>query len=295
MVFYALKKVFRRTILIPGATNHLIATEREISIRLAAKAMDKGIETKVIAGDPVSDSLLRKRIESTMGKLSTTIKLNRIYHPGAFFTLVGAGMPLMNPLSLGILTLLSLLIALYLFKGKSRRISVFLTGFTMLSLIILLLLSFQAMFGSLYLMGGLMLSLFAAGTAVGIKLYLNMEAKESAPAIPALQVAVGSFGIIVLFFLLGIREVTSSAAVTQGLFFLLMFVGGLISGLQFTAISHKESAADTNTTGGLYLALLLGAAFGTLLATVLFFPLLGLILSCIILGVLNAAIGFLFY
>ncbi|MEI6575903.1 MAG: hypothetical protein WCO63_06975 [Bacteroidota bacterium] len=294
VIFYTMKKTFRHAILIPGAQSHFVASINQLSIKLAGKAMDKGIVTKHLNTNP-NDTLLRNRTETTMKGLSTEIKLNRDYHPGAFFSLISLSMPSTDGLSIGLSVVIILLLAFYLFKGKAKRISVFLTGLTVLSMTILLLMSYQAIFGNLYLMMGILISMILAGSGIGIRIQQKMEKEENAPSLPAIQVMIGSYCILILFFLLGIREISTSTILITAVFITLLLAGGILTGLQLTAINATIKEEEGNLINSLYLALMIGMAIGALLGITLLFPIVGLILSCIIFGILNAALGFIFY
>jgi predicted membrane-bound spermidine synthase len=294
IVFYTMKKVFRYAILIPGANSHFLASGNILSIKLGAKAEKKGITLKHIDTNP-ADTLVRDRIESAMKNLTLAIKLNRDYHPGAFFTLVAATMPSMDGITIAVSLIVLLLTAIYLYKGKSKRIAVFLTGFTLLSVMVILLMSYQAMFGNLYFMLSILMGMIPAGIALGIFIYRYMEKNGNAPSVAALQVAIGSFSVVVLFFLLGIREITDYQPVITILYLILSLAGGTIAGMQLSAVIEKHKEEGEKLADSLHIALLLGMALGTLVGIALVFPVLGLILGCIILGVINAALGFLFY
>jgi uncharacterized membrane protein len=75
----------------------------------------------------------------------------------------------------------------------------------------------------------------------------------------------------------------------------LSLAGSTIAGMQLSAVIEKHKEEGDKSFDSLHIALLLGMALGTLVGIALVFPVLGLILGCIILGVINAALGFLFY
>jgi spermidine synthase len=170
--------------------------------------------------------------------------------------------------------------------------SVFMTGFSTMALQIVLLFSFQSVYGFIFEMVGLIMSVFMGGLALGAYLtsrYVVFKTRIDILAGAQLLTAVSAFLIAAL--LPAVAAVQSPAGIFA-LFSLMTFGTGLINGINFPLSAASLLTLDQHaekSTGAVYGVELFGACLGAILASLLMVPIFGIIVSCLIAGAANGA------
>ncbi len=179
------------------------------------------------------------------------------------------------------------------------------TGFAAMGLELVLLFSFQNLYGYLYHHIGIMVASFMAGLAAGATI-INRASKHSlrwrVATLLVLELAVAAFSLLVPCLLDAVSQLRghgSSLAETQWLafvnslpFLLMLFGLGLLTGLEFPLVSSILTAAGgkPGRVAGLVDGFDHGgASLGAALTGTLFVPLYGLSYSASLIAGLNAA------
>ncbi|MHC1708119.1 MAG: hypothetical protein AB9842_11460 [Bacteroidales bacterium] len=295
LVFNSLTYSFKNVILIPGGRNYFLASDADLTVKVASLAEKRGIATQYVNQDYLQDELLSKRSEGIIKKLDKTVSLNRDFQPRVYFEetklwLSAFKTPWWIPA-----ILLALLLGLYFFRITKPQISLFVTGFTASSISFLLMMGYQALFGYLYLTSGLIISIFMLGLALGSLLHPWLWNKGYAPSPAWNQVYLGGFVILFLMVLLGNKSITESGTILTIIFLVLSMLNGILTGLQFSAVTTMSEEKPGLVASKIYSADLLGSSLGMLAVSALLFPLAGMVWVCLGLGLLNFILGFIMF
>ena len=166
------------------------------------------------------------------------------------------------------------------------------TGFAMMALEIILLYTFQTMYGYVYSMVGTIVGLFMFGLVLG-SLWMNRrlrryDAASSTPP-PGLQTLAGLdlamvvFSAVLVLVLAVLRGCAADWPV-QVATFALVAVAGILGGLVFPLAASVALEGRSNTlaaAGGLYAADNLGACAGALVTGLMLVPILGVSGACL--------------
>lgn len=174
------------------------------------------------------------------------------------------------------------------------------SGLTMISLEVMLLLGFQAIYGYVYQQLALLIALFMAGMALGNWLRLRapqrsrcVTTRTSTPRLAGLQIC-AALAPLLLYALLAILAGVSSldvlTVVSQFFFPLMALLAGALGGYEF-AIATEVFLADRDVAqtsiGLLYGVDLLGACIGTLVSSAFLLPLFGFFKTAQVIALVN--------
>ncbi len=180
------------------------------------------------------------------------------------------------------------------------------TGFCGMVFDLAIIFTFQSLFGYLYYQIGLLVTVFMAGAALGsLAATRRLDRMADAASVFLLtELCLVCFSLLLPFvFLIPSRSLDQPAVyVLLYLLFLTMsFASGMLTGVQFPLATklhlRRSSTAGSNqdtretklahTAGLLYGADLVGGYFGGLIGGVLLLPILGLKVTCFILGMIK--------
>ena len=176
-----------------------------------------------------------------------------------------------------------------------------LAGLTMISLEVLLLLGFQAIYGYVYHELAILIALFMTGMALGSWWRLRSTARSARALTPraglmwlaGLQVLAAVAPVLLyLFFssLAGIRSSGMLMFVSQIVFPAMALLAGVLGGYEFalaTEVFFADAQVPQAGIGMLYGIDLLGACLGTLLLSAFLLPLFGFLKAALFIAVVN--------
>jgi spermidine synthase len=195
--------------------------------------------------------------------------------------------------------ILPFLVRLFLKNGKQRSFtlgifaSIIIIGFSEISLEIIIIHIFQAMYGYVYFQLALILSSFMVGLSVGSYTSINKN-KKVFLQLKRIQFLMALYPL----FVYRISKILMTYSITntlllQTIFFLLTFWAGFLAGYQYPLACHLLSKINPNvgqTGGSIYSADLMGAFGGALLTSAIFIPILGISQTCWVLFILNITV-----
>jgi spermidine synthase len=208
-------------------------------------------------------------------------------------------------MSLGTIVLLFvMLLSLYLFlRSRNKRffraaipLSIVTTGFAGMIFDLMLIFTFQSIHGYVFSWIGLLVASFMAGAAGGAALTTRLlERREDCLKLFArLELAIIGLAIGCPLMLLAVQKslVRPGLLLVRLLFLVASFAGGLLIGPQFplaNKIYRGKGTSLSKTAGLLYASDLLGGWFGGIIGSVVLLPVLGLVGTCITVGLLKLA------
>ncbi len=176
-----------------------------------------------------------------------------------------------------------------------------LTGLTMISLEVLLLLGFQAIYGYVYHELAILIALFMTGMALGswwqlrpmVRAAHALTPRAAMISLAKLQLAAAASPLLLYLFLssLGsVRDPTLLAIASQALFPMLALLSGALGGYEFalaTEVFFADAQAHETSMGILYGVDLIGACAGALLLSAFLLPLFGFLKAALFIAAVN--------
>ncbi|HTO93313.1 MAG TPA: hypothetical protein VMM80_03040 [Bacteroidota bacterium] len=290
-VYASLRGVFPHVLVIPGERNYYIASGAPLSIGIAALVASRGVPTLYVNRFYLDDSLIARRSLQIESTLDTSEAPNRDFRPVAYYRQLAywlsyVGFDPVPPLAAAALVLL-------IAAGRFTAIggSIFAGGFTASALEIVLLVSFQVLCGSLFMMTGVLITAFMGGLACGGWIRDRILPRRDFGAFIATQFALAAACFLLPVLLLRLHESTLPPAFIACLVTLLALAAGMAGGLEFTLAARLREGSGGPAAGELYGLDLAGSAIGAFAVSVYVIPLVGLTGAGLMAGLASAAGG----
>ncbi|MCX5666871.1 MAG: hypothetical protein NTY34_00940 [Candidatus Omnitrophica bacterium] len=311
-IYATLRSVFKEVLVIPGETAYFLASDSAGGLTYDYKILEERTKERSLDTQYVRDYYLFSKLspEKTayFEKVMTGWKSAVINHDSKpasyyygliFWTTLFRDSVFSNALrsvtesviwrSIGVFIIMLTAVSIAYRKSFKRAalMAVMTGGFSSMAFQLLILLTFQTMYGYLFYELGIILTAFMAGMALGAIFVIKFmpETKQDRTFLIAVQ---GDF--IIFSILLG---VIFSKFCPDSLFPVLSVIAGSIGGAQF-AIANKillGRKKDVATVGGLsYGVDLFGSFLGALLTGVFLIPILGIPKTCFAVALINAAV-----
>jgi spermidine synthase len=320
-VFHTLKSVFSYIRVIPGdGTNlFLLSDSRDIltidRMQILERLNRRNIKADVIVPWHIEQKLhqgwqdwFSNFIEGSSQKINSDFKpvglFYSISHWNALFAPSLRGLfRQFEKISLTTIALLFVIFLLLYVFIRSRNVrffragialSIITTGFAGMIFDLMLIFTFQSIYGYVFSWIGLLVASFMAGAAGGAMLITTVLAriKNCFKLFIIIELAIICFSIGCPFIFLALHEYLGSPGVFffRTLFLVISFICGLLIGSQFplaNKIYLRNSTSLSKTAGLLYASDLLGGWFGGIIGAVVLLPVLGLVGTCITVGLLK--------
>ena len=324
-VYDSLQAVFHSIVVSPGEKNWFFASDQKNRATfdvegLKERYLKRGIDSPYFTPYHFQLLLPRDRVEFTERSFRERIHrvLNTDLQPITYFyNLVlwgifsgerGRGTILQAVREIGwywfflppILILCLRLLYLTVSRGKRRGPLTFnclwaigTTGFTGMALEIILIFSFQNIYGYIYQQIGIIVALFMLGLALGsYGMNLMMSRFESGlKTLITIESMLVAYPLILPSLLMVIsRSLTGSLIISEPCFMLLVTTAGVLTGLEFPLVARlylTKEGGSGKVAGMVDSADHLGACLGALFTGTIFVPILGLQVSCVFMGLLN--------
>ena len=321
-ILNTLKSIFPYLKIIPGdGTNLFLAsTSNTISLidkkELIQRLSERNLEVKLLTPAHIEYKLHPRWLNWFSNSLEGgTEKINKDFQPSGLFYSLSYWNALFSPsvrklfqwfekvnlrlfiIILSIFTGIFLLIRQRIKKlsRASIPICIVFTGFAGMIFDLVLIFTFQILYGYVFYWIGLLVTAFMVGVAVGgtIMISLLVRIKKSFAFFIRIEFAIVLFsGILPVIFLLfhSYSELLAISIHTQILFLILSFISGFLIGSQFPLANkiYLKSSSKIGQTGGLlYSADLLGGWIGGLIGGVVLLPVLGLLQTCMVVLILK--------
>jgi len=321
-IYHTLKSVFPYIRVIPGSGTNLflISDSREIltieKTQIVERLNQRNIKTNVIIPWHIEQTLHHGWQDWFYNYIEgRSQKINSDFYPIGVFYSVSHWNALFAPsinwlfklferISLRVIVLLFVIFLLLYFMVPSKRkrsfrggipLAIFTTGFAGMIFDLMLIFTFQSIFGHVFSWIGLLVASFMAGAACGaILVTIVMDRiKDCFKFFARIELAIMCFsvGCPLIVFIPDTNLGGSDAYFWfRSLFLVISFISGFLIGSQFPLANKlylRDGPSLTKTAGTLYAADLLGGWFGGVLGAVLLLPVLGLVGTCITVGLLK--------
>jgi spermidine synthase len=286
--YHTLNQVFSHVLLVPGTSTYFIASEQPLSLDISALLDRHPVSTTYVHPDYLNAMQLAFDSEQLSERIrNEEPHINRDLRPTLFFASLTSLQSRMGRHALGITGILSAITFLLLwFLYNPVKSSMYVSGFTGAGLQMVLIVAMQSFYGFAYLVAPLMITVFMGGIVLGTLCWQSIWKKPSA------QGLTGLLGLMALlsvmgFFLLKMEAPFQSGLPGQLILGLLNLITGSLVGAVFGLAVHLNEKSSPYNPGILYSADLTGAALGTILPVVFLLPLIGVMNTFILFGIIN--------
>lgn len=289
VIYNTLQASFRNVIVLQGLRNHFLASDADLTAGIAESIKQHGIRNDYVNGYYIDDRLLAQRSETFVRALERKTSLNKDFTPVAYY------LQLQYWLSyFGVASWIPGAIAVLVFLAIARKLNVaslgmFAGGFAASSIEVVLLLSFQIIYGYVYQATGIIISLFMGGLALGSYFGRKSSSFASPSKFIRIQFGIGLYAIFLPFVLFASRNLAGNDLLVYSLFAILTLIIGAMIGYEFSLATRLLQERIAGVASTLYGVDLVGSAIGALLISIYLVPLLGIMQSCFIVGLLNFA------
>ncbi|MBN2813507.1 MAG: hypothetical protein JXQ80_05480, partial [Bacteroidales bacterium] len=294
LIYFTLKNVFAHVEVIPGTRNFYTASSMPVTLNIAEMADRLKLNNEYVNSFFMDDQLLFEQHKQIMNNFTDAgSKLNTDHAPLAYFLQIRYWINRMegkNTLFILSLTVVAvLLLLLPVLKGIGPvTTGLFTSSFAGASAEFLVIIMYQTYFGNIYQMLGLIVALYMLGLTAGTL----MEHKKTNRKILIKHYLLVQALLMAGLVLLPLFATFSSDGsilpgwIIQVFLWLLTVVISFLAGKTFNCVTQLMPGYHRKNAGTLYAIDLTGSASGTLIVSVLWYPLLGLYKTSILLSTL---------
>ena len=290
VLFSTLKKGFKNVIIIPGGRNYFIASDNRLSYKITQLIELKNIENEYVNLYYLNDALVSDRSKLIEDALIIDVDINKDFKPLAYFLQLKYWLSYFkqNLLIIGLILLVPLFYLIL--RLNIVNLGLFTTGFSASSIEVLLLFAFQVIYGYVYLMIGVIITVFMIGLALG-SIYLYKKVRINLKSYYQMQYLIGLYSFVLPVILLILNSFLKNNFSVHLIFMILIFSIGILTGIQFALASKLRTINISVIAATAYGSDLLGSAVGALLVSALLVPYFGIIKVSLIIGLLNIITG----
>jgi spermidine synthase len=291
VIYNTIKRIFKEVLIIPGERNFYIISDGKLSINIGKLIEEKGIDNVYVNQYYLDDSNLKQRSDYILSSITEGHDINTDFRPVSYFNQLlfwisqfNIDLKIVITVSLVILAVLILLIS----RLNAINLGMFTAGFTASSIEVILIISFQIIYGYVYQTLGIIITIFMAGLATGSLLRNTLIRTPHIKHYFILQFFLAIYSVVLPFIVIFTASLSVHPNLVHIIFFILTFVISFIIGLLFSMATLLQKAPISEISAKVYSVDLVGAAAGALFTSVLLIPVTGILWTSIILGALNA-------
>ncbi len=288
-MYQTLRAEFNNILVIPGGKNYFLASDGPLTSAVSKLAAARGIETAYVNEYYLDDVSLLERSGEVMKRISADAPLNRDFKPVGCFRQLKYW--LSYPGNAGSYLLALPVIVLLLLGGirsGASTVALFTAGLSSFSIEIILLLSYQVVYGYIYVATGIFITFFMAGIALGVLLSRRYSGKLTFITLIYLQLALLSIIFLSLAVLYSFSHFMVSTALMHIQCGMLILCTAAVTGALFHVASYLKTGTIQEVASANYSADLFGSALGAALVNVWIIPVWGLVNSLWVVAGFNA-------
>jgi len=280
-IYNTIRAHFRHVLLIPGEEIYFLASDEALSADIPLNLRKRSIATSYIEGF-YHGNVTTERIRFINQSIDPDEPVNTDLRPRVIHIMFQEWFRKYGTSPNWFVAVLIAVIAVYVSMIRKEEFVLFSTGFAVMGVEMLILFSFQVLYGSVYLKVGVVITSFLFGLLPGAILGNRWKSRGRNRLIKA------EAGMILLLTIYLVWVAFYRAVMPELAFFLYGFFFSLLCGVQFP-IAAEMIGEERSPAAGLLAADLVGAGTGTLAIGTLLIPLLGIQAAIVALILLKAA------
>jgi len=295
VMFNTLHKVFSNILIIPGNRNYFIASDAPLRSDILKLVDEKNIDNTYINPYYFDDKTIHAKMLYIMKNINKTSEINHDFKPVVYFHQLKYWMSHFKTNYFFLFGILGLFLLIFIARLTPVNLCLFTSGFAASSMEIILLITFQIIYGYVFQMIGIIIMLFMAGLALG-SFAINKRTKEySVNKYLKIQSGIAVYCILLPFILMLLNLVEKNPYVIQAAFMILILIIGCLTGMAYSLSSKIIKKDISSIAAETYGADLFGSAIGALILSAFLLPLLGIFQVCFLTGLLNILSGIILY
>jgi len=279
IIYKTLKSVFKNVIIIPSSSNHYIASNNKLIYDIPSQIESRKIATKFVNKFYLNQFSLLQRADFITHALDTNASVNTNFKPIAFYSQIDYFLSYFDINKYWILACFAIVFGLILFRLKKLDFVMFTVGYSLSMSEIIVIFSFQILFGNIYQYIGIIFALFMLGLSLGSRFVVgtsNNENDKLRKRTIAMLLLLSASLVLLSFIFTGINFQELNQYLTYIIFFIIIFIISFLAGGLFANLSLRYNAENATTAGNLYSADLYGSALGAVLVSCFLLPAIGL-------------------
>jgi spermidine synthase len=288
VIYNTLAREFRDIRIIPGNRDFYLASDGTLNKSLWVNLMKDSIPTLYVNPGYIDEAQMNARSALIMNEIDSSARINTDLRPYVYLQAYRQWLDQFKtdhrilPAILIVLTILAFILL------KPVSLGLFTAGFTTASLEFILIIWFQAMYGMVYQVTGLIFAAFMAGMAAGsfsiprfCKTITSKEFLKMQSVFIILPVIIASVMLIIPYSLESWLKIL--------IIFIFVMATGSGMGSLFALSGFLQKTTVIKSSGQAFSADLVGSAIGILLASTYLVPVMGLPVTVILVSLLNLA------
>jgi len=273
-----LGSLFKNILIVPGTTkNYFLASDGELSMSISRMVGEKGIRTVYVNRYYVDDQLQRQRSDEFASTIQRGTTTNQDFFPISYYQQLRFWLSYFDTNQWILAAVAAIVLVVLISRLNTISFGVFACGFTASSIELLLLIAFQIIYGYVFQIVGIIITVFMVGLAVGSRYRKKIFSKDGMNTFIALQVLIALFCVLLPALLVFMKNGNLSSFLVHAFFLLLTFTIAALVGMGFSVGSILQRGSAGSIAAGLYGADLAGSAVGALLTTAYLIPSLGIV------------------
>lgn len=260
---------FKHVLLLPGQKIFFLCSCQPINTDIPKLLDQKGISTRYIKGYYYGN-LTQERIERLNALIDPLTPKNRDDYPQLMRLMFQQWFAKFSTSPTGFIAILAVVCMVYIIRISAEEFVLFSTGFTVMGSELLVIFAFQIFFGYIYFQIGLIVTVFLAGLLPGAWFGHRFRYRSKQTLALADGLLILLMGVLIVVLKQGSYRLPVSFFLFYG------FVVSLICGFQFPVALYLRGG-DAPAVTQTFSADLIGAAFGTLITSVVLIPYFGII------------------
>jgi len=291
VMYNTLNKVFKNILIIPGNKNFFIASDAPLSAEITKLVTERRIDNIYVNSYYLDDNIIHDRMQYIIKNIYKASDINHDFRPVIYYHQLKYWMSHFKTNYYFLFAILCLFLLVFLIRMNPVNLCLFSGGFAASSIEVILLITFQIIYGYVYQMIGIIIMLFMAGLALG-SFYINKKTKiYSVNKYLKIQAGIVIYCIILPFILYMLNIVSKNPFLIKGTFLILILLIGSLTGMAYSLSSKIIKKDISSVAAETYSADLSGSAIGALLLSAFLLPLLGIFEVCFLTGLLNILSG----
>lgn len=287
IVYNTLHKVFHNVAIVPGGKNFYLASHNTITLSIGALITEKEINNQYVNRYYIDDQLVKEHSQQIEKQLLKKAPVNTDFKPVAYFEQLQLWISQFNVNYRVLIPIGFVIFILLLMLLNPVNIGLFTGGFAGASMEFLLLFAFQVIYGYVYQMTGVIITLFMAGLAIGSMGLPKLLKRVSVKRYAIVQLVTGAYVMILPLIMLVLKNANTYVIFVHILFGILTLVMATLVGYQFFQASRIPLKKHTTVLAAEnYAADSIGSALGALFISMFLLPIIGIIPSGLFTGVL---------
>ncbi|MFC2131951.1 fused MFS/spermidine synthase [Bacteroidota bacterium] len=280
VIFNTLNRVFNNVIIIPSGANHFIAGDAPLTYKIGEIIDKREIPTKYVNKFYINEFSLIQRADFIINSLDKNAGINYDFKPVAYYNHIAYLLSFFEINELWLLLSIAVIFSLVIIKLKVYDFAMFSVGFAVSLSEIVVIFSFQIIFGFIYQYIGVIIALFMLGMTGGAYFAVRNFKAVNKKLILLYLICIAVYLIILPFIIKGTSHISEYTIPAYLIFTFLILAVSILAGALFSLISFSYQTNVSKAAGNIYSADLYGSALGAILVSTFLIPVIGFNISC---------------